>query len=198
MTVRKKARGNLFFAALLGVVAVSMVGAAYAAVPLYYLFCSVTGYGGTTQRATAGADRVLDRVITVRFDSNVAGGLPWKFKPEQASIRARVGETYFVTYRAENLSDHATTGAAVFNVAPDQSGAYFNKIACFCFTQQTLEPGESTEMGVQFFLDPALMDDSDMKPVTTVTLSYTFFPQEPDRPAKPVAAAGGAKPTEKL
>ncbi|WP_026381355.1 cytochrome c oxidase assembly protein [Afifella pfennigii] len=195
MSSHKPRRNNRYVAAVLGAVALGMVGMAYAAVPLYNLFCAVTGYGGTTQRAETGADRVLDRVIKVRFDANVAGGLPWRFVPQEASIRAKVGETYLVTYRAENVSDRPATGTAVFNVAPNQSGMYFNKIACFCFTEQTLQPGESIEMPVTFFLDPNLAEDRDMNPVTTVTLSYTFFPVEPDNP---VAEAGGGEPTEKL
>ncbi|MCT8266686.1 cytochrome c oxidase assembly protein [Afifella sp. JA880] len=195
MADKKKNRGNLFVGLVLAGVAVGMVGAAYAAVPLYYIFCSVTGYGGTTQRASAGSQEIVDRVITVRFDSNVVG-LPWSFKPEQASIRAKVGETYFIKYRAKNLSDSTTVGTAAFNVAPDQTGAYFNKIACFCFTEQRLEPGEEAEMPVQFFLDPALVKDTDMDPITTVTLSYTFYPEK--NPTEPVAQAPADKPSAQL
>ncbi|OCW55620.1 cytochrome c oxidase assembly protein [Hoeflea olei] len=168
---------------------ISMVGVSYAAVPLYQLFCQVTGYGGTTQRVEQMSDTILDRTIKVRFDSNVAAGLPWKFKPVDREVEIRIGETVQIAYTAENLSQDSTYGQATFNVTPMSAGAYFNKIQCFCFTENELKPGETMNMPVVFFVDPAIVDDPDAKDVNTITLSYTFFPQEPQNP---VAAA--AKP----
>ena len=165
---------------------VSMVGVSYAAVPLYQLFCQVTGYGGTTQRVEQMSDTILDRTIKVRFDSNVAAGLPWDFRPVQREVELRIGETVQIGYTAENKSDRATSGQATFNVTPMAAGAYFNKIQCFCFTENELKPGESMDMPVVFFVDPAIVDDPDAKDITTITLSYTFFPHASE---KPVAAA---------
>ncbi|MGJ8571772.1 MAG: cytochrome c oxidase assembly protein [Hoeflea sp.] len=164
----------------------SMVGVSYAAVPLYQLFCQVTGYGGTTQRVEQMSDTILDRKIKVRFDANVAGGLPWKFKPVEREVELRIGETIQISYTAENASDQPTYGQATFNVTPMSAGAFFNKIQCFCFTETELKPGETIDMPVVFFVDPAIVDDLDAKDVTTITLSYTFFPHASE---KPVAAA---------
>jgi cytochrome c oxidase assembly protein subunit 11 len=188
MQVRLQARRNARLAAVLAALAAGMVGMAFAAVPLYDLFCQVTGYGGTTRQADAAGGRVIDREVVVRFDSNVVR-LPWSFRPAADQVRLKVGETRNATFVAENRSDRATTGMAVFNVSPFSAGAYFNKIACFCFTEQTLAPGERVEMPVQFFLDPAMDEDPDLKAVRTITLSYTFFPKRD--PGQPVAAAGG-------
>ena len=164
----------------------SMVGVSFAAVPLYKLFCQVTGYGGTTQRAEQMSDTVLDRTMKVRFDSNVAAGLPWDFKPVEREVELRIGETIQIEYTAENTSDVATYGQATFNVTPMAAGAYFNKVQCFCFTETELKPGEIMNMPVVFFVDPAIIEDPDAKGVTTITLSYTFFPHASE---KPVAAA---------
>jgi cytochrome c oxidase assembly protein subunit 11 len=153
----------------------AMIGMAYAAVPLYQLFCQVTGYGGTTQVASQGASGVIDRVITIRFDANVSNDLNWSFAPVQRQIELRVGETALAFYRAESSASRATTGTAAFNVTPLAAGAYFNKIECFCFTEQTLEPGQLVDMPVNFFVDPAIDDDPDLASVTSITLSYTFF-----------------------
>ena len=192
-----KRNRNLTLAAVLGAVVFGMVGLSFAAVPLYDLFCQVTGYGGTTQRAASAGDRVLDREVVVQFDANVVG-LPWLFRPEVAQVRVRLGETAIVNFVAENRSARRAIGTATFNVQPDIAGAYFNKIECFCFTEQPLRPGERVEMPVQFFLAPEMADDPDMNPVHTVTLSYTFFavPNEsvpgesgPDE-ERPVAQAG--------
>ncbi|WP_181705911.1 cytochrome c oxidase assembly protein [Chthonobacter rhizosphaerae] len=163
-----------------------MVGAAYASAPLYDLFCRVTGYGGTPQ-IVSGADgvQVLDRDITVRFDANVAPGLKWSFTPDQRAVTLKIGEMRTINYRAKNISDEPSVGTATFNVTPDASGAYFSKIACFCFTEQRLEPGEEIEMGVTFYVDPAIVDDADTASVKTITLSYTFFPAKAAE--KPVA-----------
>lgn len=163
------------------VLVVGMVGASYAAVPLYRLFCQVTGFGGTTQRAEAAPRNVLDRTMAVRFDANVGPGLGWRFQPEQVKLDVRIGESSLAFYRATNLTQKPVTGQAVFNVTPPQAGYYFNKIECFCFTEQTLEPGQSVDMPVQFFVDPGIVEDKDLKNLGTITLSYTFYPA--DKPA---------------
>ena len=162
-----------------------MVGVSYAAVPLYRMFCQVTGYGGTTQRVTQYADRVLDRDITIRFDTNTSG-VAWDFKPVQRSMTVKIGETAQAHFTATNTSDVPVTGRATFNVTPDVSGAYFNKVECFCFTDTTLQPGETLDMPVVFYVDPDIVDVSEMKNIKTITLSYTMFLAEKD---KPLAAA---------
>ena len=167
-----------------------MIGVAYAAVPLYRIFCQVTGYGGTTQAADAGSDVVLDRMVTVRFDANTARGMAWNFQAEQRQMTLRIGETGLAFYRASNPTTRAITGTATFNVTPPQAGAYFNKIECFCFTEQTLEPGASADMPVSFFVDPAIVDDPDVAGVGTITLSYTFF-SATDKQADVAAVASG-------
>jgi len=158
--------------------AVVMVGAAFAAVPLYNLFCKVTGYGGTTQVAVGEAGEVLDREVTVFFDANTARDMPWTFEPVQRSITLRVGETALAYYRATNTSDRAVTGVATYNVAPFKAAPYFSKLECFCFTEQTLEPGESIEMPVLFFVDPLIDEERRMDDIHSLTLSYTFFETE--------------------
>ena len=163
-------------------VVAGMVGLSFAAVPLYQLFCQVTGFGGTTQRAESVAGPVLERTMEVRFDGNVGPGLAWKFKPVDHQIELKVGEQAQATYRATNVSDRPTTGTATFNVSPPLAGAWFVKIECFCFTEQTLEPGESVDMPVMFYIDPGIADDPDVANLRTVTLSYTFYPV--DRPAR--------------
>jgi cytochrome c oxidase assembly protein subunit 11 len=157
-------------------IAVGMVGLSYASVPLYQLFCQVTGYGGTTKRAEAAPEKTSNRMFTVRFDSNVSSNLPWSFKPKQLEIKVRAGEQSLAFYRATNLSDHPVTGTAIFNVTPGEAGQYFNKIECFCFTEQTLKPGESADLPVSFFVDPDIDQDPDLKTLTTITLSYSFYP----------------------
>lgn len=168
---------------------VCMIGAAYASVPLYRIFCQVTGYGGTTQRVEQYSDTILDKTMKVRFDANTANGLPWEFKPVEREVTVRIGETTMIKYEARNLFDEPTYGRASFNVAPGRAGAYFNKVECFCFTDTTLQPGEDMEMPVVFFVDPEIVNDPDLKDVKTITLSYTFFPI--DKP-KPVANAKAA------
>lgn len=155
-----------------------MTGLSFAAVPLYRMFCQVTGYGGTVRQTAQVSGVVLDRTINVRFDANVAKGLPWEFEPDQREITMKIGETRVITYHAKNLSNRETTGQATFNVTPEQTGAYFNKIQCFCFTESTLKPGEETEMAVQFFVDPDITKAVETKGVRTITLSYTFYPHE--------------------
>ena len=156
-------------------VAVTMCGLAFASVPFYDWFCRVTGYGGATATAQTGADRILDEEITVRFDANVADGLPWLFEPVEPSMRIRIGETGLAFYRATNPTDIAVAGQATFNVAPNAAGGYFTKIECFCFTEQVLGPGETVEMPVSFYVDPAIRDDPDGSGVHAITLSYTFY-----------------------
>lgn len=163
-----------------------MVGAAYAAVPLYDMFCRATGYGGTTQVATSAPAAAVDRVITVRFDGNVGPGLPWKFGPEINSVNVRVGESNLVFFKAKNVSDKPLVGTASYNVTPDQMGAYFNKIQCFCFTEQRLEPGEEIDMPVTFFVDPSIVENNQLDRLNQLTLSYTFYPAK-----EPKSAAAG-------
>jgi cytochrome c oxidase assembly protein subunit 11 len=189
-------RRDLAVAAACGVFVAAMVGAAYAAVPLYTWFCRVTGFAGTTQVATSAPGRVLDRRITVRFDANVVGGLPWKFEPERASIDVRIGDVFTVMYRVTNESARETVGQAVYNVTPLTVGAYFQKINCFCFTEQRLKPGESRDMPVVFYVDPALTRDSDQDQLDTITLSYSFYPVR--QPAHPVADGASAPSTGRI
>lgn len=172
-----------------------MVGVAYAAVPLYQLFCQVTGYGGTTQRVEQYSQTVLDRDIKIRFDANTSGGLPWDFAPVERDVTIRIGETTQIAYKAKNVFSRPTAGRASFNVAPAMAGAYFMKVECFCFTDTTLQPGESMDMPVVFYVDPAIVDVPELKDIKTITLSYTFFPLSDDKPAQSAAAAAGSRTT---
>ena len=182
----KKSANNRGIVIACLVFASTMGGMAYAAVPLYELFCQVTGYGGTTQRAEQYSDTILDRTVKVRFDSNV-NGLPWTFRPKQREVEVRIGETIQIEYIATNNSERTTSGQATYNVTPQTAGAFFNKVECFCFTEMSLEPGESIDMPVVFFVDPAIVDQRETQNIETITLSYTFFPHATD--AAPVAAA---------
>src|SRR5271155_5370712 len=176
-------------AASCGAVVALMVGASYAAVAFYNWFCRATGFNGTTQVATSEPSAApLARRIAVRFDSNVAGGLPWKFEPEQTEIEVRIGEVTTVFYKVTNQSARTTTGQAAYNVAPLTVGAYFEKINCFCFTEQTMAPGETRDMPVVFYVDPSIVKDSDNDGLNTITLSYTFYPVRDPAP-KPLAAS---------
>lgn len=145
---------------------------------LYQMFCSLTGYGGTAQRVEGNSDKVLDRTITVRFDSNIAPHLAWKFEPEVTKMDVKIGETSMAYFKATNLENEPVTGQAGFNVTPEVMGIYFNKIACFCFNEQTLKPHETVEMPVTFFIDPKMVEDSSTKNLSEVVLSYTFYPVE--------------------
>jgi cytochrome c oxidase assembly protein subunit 11 len=177
-------------ASICGFVVVLMVGASYAAVPFYNWFCRATGFNGTTQVATSvPSAEPLARKIAVRFDSNVAPGLPWKFEPEKNEIEVRIGEVTTVYYTVINQSARTTTAQAAYNVAPLTVGAYFQKINCFCFTEQTMAPGEKREMAVVFYVDPTLVNDHDNDTLNTITLSYTFYPLRDPAPPKPVAAS---------
>jgi cytochrome c oxidase assembly protein subunit 11 len=176
-------RRELMVAAACAVFAATMIGAAYAAVPLYNWFCRTTGFAGTPQVASVAPSHVLDRKLKIRFDANVAGGLPWRFEPEQNVIDVRIGEVVTVNYKVVNESARPTVGIASYNVSPPTVGAYFTKINCFCFTEQRLEAGEKRDMTVVFFVDPALAQDSEQDGLGTITLSYTMYPvHRPETP----------------
>ncbi|MBT4425950.1 MAG: cytochrome c oxidase assembly protein [Rhodospirillaceae bacterium] len=162
---------------VLGGVVCGMVGLSFAAVPLYDLFCSVTGFGGTTQTADAAPETIGERTIAVRFNSDVSNDIPWRFKPSQLEVQLHVGEVGLAFYTAKNESDRTILGSATFNVTPLKAGIYFNKVDCFCFEEQVLRPGESAELPVTFFVDPDIVNDRNLDDVTTITLSYTFFNQ---------------------
>jgi cytochrome c oxidase assembly protein subunit 11 len=173
-----------------------MVGVSFAAVPLYSWFCRTTGFGGTTQVAKAAPAQISGRTITVRFDSNVAPGLPWSFEPERRTVDVRLGEVVTVYYAVRNESARVTRGQAGYNVTPPRTGAYFEKINCFCFTEQTLQPGEKRDMAVVFYVDPKLANDSEEDTVSNITLSYTFFPMR--LPAPPVAESANSEKSGRI
>jgi cytochrome c oxidase assembly protein subunit 11 len=169
----------------------AMTGLSFASVPLYRLFCEATGYGGATMRTAAPSQDVREESITVRFDANTSSELSWDFHPAQREVTLKIGENSLAFYRAVNRGDKALTGTATFNVTPEIAGSYFNKIECFCFTEQTIAPGESADFPVSFFVDPAILADPDAKNLKEITLSYTFFRVKKDgSPAS--AARGGA------
>ena len=172
---------------LAGLVA-GMVGLSFAAVPLYRMFCQATGYGGVPQVADVAPDKVLDRKIKVRFDTNVDRELPWQFSAEQRSVDVRIGESTLVFFRAHNNTDKSVSGTAGFNVSPEIAGRYFTKIECFCFKQQTLAAGQSVEMPVTFFIDPEFADDESTKNIEEITLSYTCY--RSDDPSDVATAPG--------
>ncbi|MFN2260181.1 MAG: cytochrome c oxidase assembly protein [Parasphingopyxis sp.] len=174
-TLARKNRRSLVMAILL---VAGMVALGFASVPLYRIFCQVTGFGGTTQRAEAVAADLqpIGRMITVRFDSNVARDLPWRFVPEKNTDRVAIGARELAFYNAQNLGPRSITGTAAFNVTPLEAGQYFTKIECFCFTEQTLRAGERVRMPVTYYVDPAILDDPDIGDVEEITLSYTFYP----------------------
>lgn len=163
-------------------VALASLSMGFASVPLYRVFCQVTGFGGTTQRADDmnGIRAVAGKMMSIRFDSNVAPGMPWKFYPELHRQTVEIGQRSMAIFIAKNMSDQPVTGSAVFNVTPSQAGAYFTKIQCFCFTEQTLEPGQEVRMPVIYYVDPKILDDTDNKDTQEITLSYTFNPVEQD------------------
>jgi cytochrome c oxidase assembly protein subunit 11 len=173
---------NLRTALLAGLGVCTMTGVGFASVPLYRMFCEVTGLNGTTQRGER-APGATGHKITVAFDSNVSPKMPWKFAPERREDVVDIGGRDMAFYTASNLSDKAVTGTATFNVTPAIAGKYFAKIQCFCFTQQTLQPGETVRMPVLYYVDPAILDDPDAKDVEEITLSYTFYPAEGAKPA---------------
>jgi cytochrome c oxidase assembly protein subunit 11 len=180
---------DLIVAFLCGSFVALMVGVSYAAVPLYSWFCRTTGFGGTTQVAKTLPTRQAARSVTVRFDSNVAAGLPWRFEPERNTIDVRLGQVVTVYYKVVNEAAHVTVGQAGYNVSPPTVGIFFEKINCFCFTPQTMQPGETRDMAVVFYVDPKLAKDSELDGTNTITLSYTFYPaREPEQPVSESAA----------
>jgi len=186
------ARSNLRVGLLAFAGALAMLGLGYASVPLYRLFCQVTGFGGTTMSATESdaaraAAAATGQKISIRFDATTAMGMPWTFRPSHATDTVTIGERDIATYVARNDSDQPITGMATFNVEPEQAGKYFNKIQCFCFTEQTLAPGQEVTMPVLYFVDPAMLDDPNMKGVEQITLSYTFHRAEASQDAAPKA-----------
>ncbi|MGD9544130.1 MAG: cytochrome c oxidase assembly protein [Methylocystis sp.] len=189
---RSRNRPRLVAAALI-VGAAAMLGLSFASVPLYRAFCAATGFGGTPKTNVAGPPAVGERVLTVRFDANVARDLPWRFEPEVAKVSLRTGETKTVYYKVANLSDRETTGQAAYNVAPGQAGAFFVKVACFCFEEKRLGPHEAEEWPVVFYLDPALEREEGMRNVHEITLSYTFFATK-DTAASKTGEAASARP----
>lgn len=168
-------------------VVVVMGALAWAAVPAYNLFCRVTGFGGTTQRAETASDVILDQTVQIRFDASVERGFPWEFRPSERTMRLRIGETGLAFYEAYNPTDQPIAGSASYNVTPYAAGSYFIKIACFCFEQQVLQPGERVLMPVTFYVDPEFVTDPDARDIPTITLSYTFHPST--LPAEDGAAA---------
>jgi cytochrome c oxidase assembly protein subunit 11 len=190
------ARRNRTVVIACGAFVTAMVGMAYAAVPLYDMFCRVTGYNGTTQRVEQASERILDQSLRVEFDANSAQTLGWKFEAVDKSVTPRIGETVQINYRVTNTNSETETGKAVFNVTPMVAGAYFNKLECFCFTDITLKPGETRDMPVVFFVDPEIVNTPETKDLKVLTLSYTFYPSDKPKPVaemKPVTDAAPAK-----
>jgi cytochrome c oxidase assembly protein subunit 11 len=185
---------NRRVAAICAVVGAGMLGLAYASVPLYQLFCQVTGFGGTTQRADRPSASILERTMTVRFDANIGDGMPWDFAPVSEPQTLQIGENGLAFYRVTNRSNRTIVGSATYNVTPEQAGIFFNKLACFCFTEQRLEPGESLDMPVSYFIDPEIVKDPDASRLSTVTLSYTFY--EVKKPTAAAAATGATGKTQ--
>lgn len=168
---RRTVRSTLMLVAFMGALS-------FASVPLYDLFCRVTGWGGTTQVADAGSGKVLDQTVLIRFDASTDKDMPWIFEPVEHQMRVRIGETALAFYRATNPTDRPVAGSAAFNVTPFEVGSYFSKIECFCFTEQLLQPGETVEMPVTFFVDPEMVDDPENRDTKLITLSYTFYEVE--------------------
>jgi cytochrome c oxidase assembly protein subunit 11 len=186
---RPKPRRDVVVAFLCGGLVAVMIGASFAAVPFYNWFCRTTGYGGTTQVAKSAPAEISARTVTVRFDSNVAAGLPWRFEPERRTIDVKLGEVVTVYYKVTNQAARLTAGQAGYNVSPTTTGIYFTKINCFCFTEQTMKPGETRDMAVVFYVDPKLADDAEQDGTRLITLSYTFYPvQVPDQAAAETTA----------
>lgn len=175
---------NLRVAISATLVVFAMLGLSYAAVPFYKAFCKATGFGGTTQRAEVAPASATTQKISIRFDANTSGALPWDFRPRQTEMTINIGEQAMAYFDARNIGSATQTGSAVFNVTPPAAGAFFNKIQCFCFTKQTLKPGEAKEFPVMYFVDPAILEDADARNIHEITLSYTFYPAD-----APVVAA---------
>jgi len=185
-----KRRHSILALSLVGLVA-GMIGLSFTSVPLYRVFCQVTGYGGVPQRAEKAPGEVLDRTVTIRFDGNVDRSLPWTFAPDQQTMDVKIGETALAFFKASNNGSVPVSGRAIFNVSPELAGRYFTKIECFCFKQQTLAAEQTVEMPVTFFVDPKFVDDEDTKDISEITLSYTFYRSaEPNPPAASAAPEG--------
>jgi cytochrome c oxidase assembly protein subunit 11 len=184
---RRATRRDLVIAFCCGGLVAVMVGLSFAAVPIYSWFCRTTGFGGTTQVAKTAPAQTLDRTVRVYFDSNVAAGLPWDFQPERRTVDVKLGEVVTIYYKVTNQAARVTTGQAGYNVSPPTDGIYFEKINCFCFTEQTLGPGETRDMAVVFYVDPKLAKDAEQNGTHMITLSYTFYPAR--EPEQPVAAS---------
>jgi cytochrome c oxidase assembly protein subunit 11 len=191
---RRRAKATTALVAV-GVI-VGMLGLTAASVPLYRLFCQVTGYGGTTQQADHAPAEVLDRAITVRFNADVAPDLPWSFAPVERQMEVRIGEQNLAFFRAINRAERPVVGSATFNVTPHSAGLYFSKLACFCFEEQVLQPGEAVDMPVSFYVDPALLEDPDTRDLHAITLSYTFFLRADATEALVGAETGAAHTSE--
>ena len=185
-------RRHLRLGLICGLGALAMVGAAFAAVPIYQAFCQMTGFDGTVRRASAAPTTQLDRKLTISFDTNVRG-LPWTFEPEKPSVEVKIGATGMAYFKVTNNSDKPIVGRAVYNVVPEQAGAYFQKLQCFCFNEQTLQPRQTAEFPMIFFVDPAYVKDRDTQKFTDIALSYTFFPVEGAQPAPSVVKTGASK-----
>ncbi len=184
---------NARVALILGGLVCTMVGLAFASVPLYRLFCQVTGFGGTTQVSEVMPATTLDRVMKVRFNADIHRDLPWHFQPVQKEVVIKVGEPGLAFYEARNLSNRPITGTATFNVTPLKAGQYFSKVQCFCFEEQRLDPGETVNMGVSFYIDPAIAEDPNLDEVAAITLSYTFFSHPDEEADEPAAEAAGTQ-----
>lgn len=178
----RRNRRTMMAAAMVGL---GMLALGFASVPLYRIFCEQTGFGGTTRRAEAATqvEVATGHTMSIRFDSNIAPGMPWQFHPERPTQTVTVGAKSMAIFIAKNMSDRPVTGTAAFNVTPLQAGAYFTKIQCFCFTQQTLQPGQEVRMPVLYYVDPKILDDPDNRDTQQITLSYTFYPVEQDKKA---------------
>src|SRR3954462_1132237 len=192
MRPARRRRNNGTTVVLLLSIVAGMIGLSFASVPLYSLFCRATGWGGSTQRASVAPKEVADAFVTVRFDAETAPDLGWEFRPLTRQIKVRPGEPHEVFFRATNRASEPVTGTAAYNVTPTKSGIYFDKLQCFCFTEQRLGPGESRDMGVQFFVDPELLKDPSTRDVGTITLSYTMFRTPAPGPPRPGAGAAGS------
>jgi cytochrome c oxidase assembly protein subunit 11 len=189
----RASRRDLVVAFACGGLVAAMVGVSFAAVPLYSWFCRTTGFGGTTQVAKSAPTHISGRTMTVRFDSNVAAGLPWSFEPERRTVDVKLGEVVTIYYKVTNEAARVTVGQAAYNVSPPTVGIYFEKINCFCFTQQTMKPGEERDMAVVFYVDPKLAKDSELDELNDITLSYTFYPVR--EPVQPVAESAEPEKT---
>lgn len=190
---RQNDRRNIRVVLSCGVFVAAMVGMSYAAVPLYDMFCRVTGYNGTTMRVDQASSVILDQKIRIELDTNMASELSWDFKALERAVEPKIGETVQVNFRIHNPSNETETGRAIFNVTPMVAGAYFNKLECFCFTDLTLKPGESRDVPVVFFVDPEIVNYQETKDLKVITLSYTFYPSDKPQPVAVIKADGKSK-----